>query len=293
MRNNTPAQLAAAGWDLNNGSVLDPGTVAALNIRPSDPNVPNNETTWFADNIAGTATNYFQNTASEGLELEISYAPTPNWRVAMNASKTESFVSDVMPIAGPELERIISDVFLDPVKGNLFITGTPTLQPDGSYLATDLLSSVANSLRSSIALRKAREGGPLQEIRKWRYNLMTNYSFRGSNWRDTWLSGFGVGAAFRWQDKISTGQGLKIVDAATVPDFDNQFFGPTETNLDAWVTYNTKVLKDQELQLQFRVRSLTSGSGDLIPVLANPDGQVALWRLSPPTSYELSARLRF
>jgi len=293
MENNTPAQLAAAGWDLTNGSIISPGTLTALNIRPIDPNVPNNQTDWLADNIAGTSTNYFQNTSSTGAELELSYAPTSNWRIAMNASKTESSVSDVLPIAGDELTRVANEVYLDPEFGNLFITSSPTMLPDGSFENTDLLRSRADNLLAAIALRKAREGGPLQEIRKWRYNLMTNYSFRGSNWSDSWLSGFGVGTAVRWQDKIAIGQALKVVNGSTVPDFDNQYFGPSETNVDAWVTYNTKVMDDMDLQLQFRVRNITSGDGDLIPVAANPDGQVALWRLGQPMSFEFSARLRF
>jgi len=66
MENNTPAQLAAAGWDLYDGSTFDPGTIVALNIRPDNPGVPSNESTWSADNIAGTPTNYYQDTTSEG-----------------------------------------------------------------------------------------------------------------------------------------------------------------------------------------------------------------------------------
>lgn len=293
MENNSPAALAAAGWSLTDGSIFNPGTIVALGVRPLDPTVPNNQTDWIADNIAGTSTNYFQNTSSEGMETEISYAPTRNWRIAINISKTESSVSNVMPIAGPELTRIANEVFLDPELGNLFIVPNPTLNPDGTYVSTDLLRSRADNLLSAIALRKAREGGPLQEIRKWRWNLVTNYSFKGPNWRDTWLSGFGVGAAVRWQDKIVIGQGLKVVDGSTVPDFDNQYFGPTETNVDAWVSYSTKFVRDTNLTLQVRVRNITSGSGDLIPVSANPDGEVALWRLGAPLSVEFTAKLKF
>ncbi|MDP3073013.1 MAG: hypothetical protein Q8N18_22155 [Opitutaceae bacterium] len=293
MENNTPAALAAAGWDLYNGKIFNPGTITALGIRPLNPGVPNNQTTWNADNIAGTSTKYFQNTSSTGMEVEVTYAPTSNWRMAFNASKTESTVSNVMPIAGPELNRVATEVFLNPKFANLFITPNPTLQVDGSYLNTDLLSSQAGSLRSAIALRRAKEGGPLQEIRKWRYNFVNNYKFGGPRWSDSWLKGFSVGAALRWQDKVAIGNPLKVVNGATIPDFDQQYFGPSETNVDTWITYDTKVRNNMGLQLQFRIRNVTSGSGDLIPVAANPDGEVALWRLGQPTSFELSARLKF
>jgi hypothetical protein len=293
MQHNTPAQLAAAGWSLTDGRIFNPGTITALGIRPLNPNVPNNETAWNADNIAGTATKYFQNTSAKGMELELSYSPTRNWRIAVNASKTESSVSDVMPIAGPELTRVATEVYLDPKIGNLFIVPNPTLQPDGTYVSTDLLRSRSDNLLSAIALRKAREGGPLQEIRKWRYNLVSNYKFNGSPWSDSWLKKFSVGAALRWQDKVAIGNPVKVVNGATIPDFDIQYFGPSETNVDAWITYDTLILKDKDLQLQVRARNITSGSGGLIPVAANPDGEVSLWRLGQPTSFEFSAVLKF
>jgi hypothetical protein len=197
-----------------------------------------------------------------------------------------------MPIAGPELERIATKVYLNPKFANLFITPNPTLL-GGSYLNTDLLSSRSDALLSAIALRQAKEGGPLQEIRKWRYNLISNYKFGGPFWGNSWLKRFSVGAALRWQDKIAIGNPLKVVKGATVPDFDQQYFGPTETDIDTWITYDTKVRKDMNLQLQFRIRNVTAGSGALIPIAANPDGEVALWRLGQPTSFELSARLKF
>ena len=84
-----------------------------------------------------------------------------------------------------------------------------------------------------------------------------------------------------------------MVNGATVPDFDQKYFGRSETNVDTWITYDRKIRNHLSLQLQLRIRNVTSGSGDLIPVAANPDGEVALWRLGQPTSFELSARLKF
>lgn len=165
--------------------------------------------------------------------------------------------------------------------------------PDGTYLNTDLLRSRSDNLLSAIALRRAREGGPLQEVRKWRYNMVTNYKFSGSPWGDGWLKRFSVGAALRWQDKIAIGNPLKVVDGATIPDFDKQYFGPSETNVDTWITYETKIMGNRNLQFQLRVRDVTSGKGNLIPVAANPDGEVALWRLGQPISFQFSARLKF
>tara|TARA_B110000483_G_scaffold123823_1_gene148988 strand:+ start:9148 stop:12549 length:3402 start_codon:yes stop_codon:yes gene_type:complete len=290
MENNTPAQLAAAGWNLYDGSTFNPGTIVALNIRPADTGVPSNETTWLGDNIAGTPTNYYQDTTSKGMEMEFSYAPTKNWRIHLNVSQIEAQIDDVMPISGPELTRVANEVFLHALKGKLFVVENPIPLPDGSYDPEVYLSSRADNLLGAIASKKAPEGGPLQEIREWRTNLITNYTFNKS---DSWLSGFSVGAGLRWQDEVAIGSALKIVDGATVPDYDKLHFGPKETNVDAWLTYNTKIFTNQSLQLQLRVRNLTSGSGDFIPIKANPDGEVALWRIGAPRYYEFSARFRF
>jgi outer membrane receptor protein involved in Fe transport len=289
MENNTPAQLAAAGWDLYDGSTFDPGTIVALNIRPADTGVPSNETTWLGDNIAGTPTNYYQDTTSKGMEMEFSYAPTTNWRFHLNVSQVEAQINDVMPISGPELTRVANEVFLDARKGNLFVVADPIPEVDGSYDPEVYLSSRADNLLGAIASKKAPEGGPLQEIREWRTNLVTNYTFN----EDSMFSGFSIGSGIRWQDEVAIGSELKIVDGSTVPDYDKLHFGPAETNVDAWVTYNTKVFTDKNLQLQMRIRNLTSGSGDFIPIKANPDGEVALWRIGAPRYLELSARFRF
>jgi hypothetical protein len=286
MNSNTPEQLAAAGWSLTDGSLFDPGTITALNLREEGG-------TWQADNIAGTATNYYQFTSSEGMEVEISYAPTPNWRIHMNIAEVESEVSNVMPIAGPELSRIANEVFLDPVLGDLFIVENPTQFPDGSYAENDQLWSAADNLLGAIAAKKEPEGGPLQEIRRWRVNFITNYSFSGSRWDDSFLSNFTVGGALRWQDKAAIGAGLREVDGVIVPDYEKPIYGPSETNIDAWINYNTTVMDDIGLRLQLRVRNLNKGSGDFIPLKANPDGEVALWRIGAPMYVELSARLTF
>ena len=224
------------------------------------------------------------------MEIEFSYAPTKNWRIHLNVAQIEAQINDVMPISGLELTRVANEEFLDALKGQLFIVADPIPLPDGSYAPEVYLSSRADNLLGAIASKKAPEGGPLQEIREWRTNLITNYTF---NTDQGWLSGFAVGAGLRWQDEVAIGSDLKIVDGSTVPDYDKLYYGPTETNVDAWVTYNTKIFNDQSLQLQVRVRNLTSGSGDFIPIKANPDGEVALWRIGAPRYFEFSARFRF
>jgi hypothetical protein len=46
----------------------------------------------------------------------------------------------------------------------------------------------------------AANGSPVQELRRWRFNVVTNYDFRGER-----LKGFSIGGAARWQDRVAIG----------------------------------------------------------------------------------------
>ncbi|MBT3482742.1 MAG: TonB-dependent receptor plug domain-containing protein [Opitutales bacterium] len=282
MNYNTPEALAAAGWNLD--TIFKPGFLESANFRQEPDGM------WMADNIAGTSTNIYQDTVTEGTEIELSYAPTKNWRWHFNAASAEVQVSNVMTDLAAENKRIVAEVFNDSKMGNLFTVSDPYLT-DGSINPEAILSYRSSGLLSSTAQKTSPEGGTLQELRKWRWNLLTNYTFDGDSGPE-WLSGFGVGTGLRWQDKAIIGTALKQVEGVTVPDHDTQYFGSEELNVDAWVTYDTKVFDGHDLRLQARIRNLTSDD-DLIPVRANPDGSVALYRIGAPTWLELSARLKF
>ena len=44
------------------------------------------------------------------------------------------------------------------------------------------------------------EGASVPEIRKWRFNYVTNYTFR-----EGFLKGVGVGGSWQWIDKVGIG----------------------------------------------------------------------------------------
>ena len=281
MNHNTPEALAAAGWNLD--TLFKPGFLESANFRQEAG-------LWMADNIAGTTTNIYQDVVTKGTEIELSYAPTKNWRWHLNAASAEVKVSNVMTDLAAENRRIVAEIYNDPTLSQLFISSDPLL-PDDSVDPTAILGYRAAPLLSSTAAKTSPEGGSLPEIRKWRWNLLTKYSFDGDSGPD-WLSGFGVGAGVRWQGKPIIGTGLKEVEGVVVPDHNAAYFGPTDTNVDTWITYDTNVFDGHDLRLEMRIRNITS-SDDLIPVRANPDGSVALYRIGAPTQVELSARLKF
>jgi len=291
MENNSPEELAAVGFSLDQ---MPQGFFDSVDFGPDNPNVPNNETDWAFRNPAQNNVQVTQDTATEGVEIETTYNPTKNWRFHLNAANAESQVSSVMPLMQQAFERLEEIWFSNPeVANNLFVLAERAL-PSGEIDPNAVLatSNLLAGQRAQLASATANEGGTVQELRKWRLNFITNYEFDGSFGPD-WLSGLGVGAGLRWQSKVGIGAPLTVEQGATVPDNDNPFFGGDQTNIDVWSTYKTSLFQDRyEFQLQARIRNVNSNEG-LIPIRANPDGEIALWRLEAPTTLELTAKLRF
>lgn len=283
MENNTPEELAAVGWDLD--TLFEPGFLEAFDFRPFNPDVPNNETQWLWTNIAGSPTNHYQDTVSDGMEIEMSYAPTRNWRMALNIARAEVEVSNVMKISAPELTRIANDIFRHPELGELWtVSNRDTIEEGRGRLRND-----ATRVLSQISTARAAEGGPLPEVVKWRVNAVTNYTFS----RDSFLSGFTIGSGVRWQQGRYLGSAIQLTEDNTwIPDYDTLYYGPDQLDVDAWITYSTKFFRNTDLRLQLRVRNLNSGSG-VLPARADPDGVHKVFITESPRYFELSARLRY
>lgn len=291
MENNTPEELTAIGFSLDQ---LPAGFLESVDFRPDNPNVPNDQTTWNYFNPSAVNVQVTSDTVSKGTEFEIAFNPTPNWRMHINASRTDAQVTNVMPVFMEVWEQLDRDIFSNPdIGGELFIRFNRTFS-DGTLNPESLLmnSQVLNGYRSQIRTRTAIEGGAPQELRRWRLNLLTNYSFTG-NFGPEWLSGVGVGTGVRWEDKSTIGFELMEIEGEILPDNTKRIYGPTNLLMDVWLTYDTTIWKGRyDLRLQARVRNINSSHG-LIPIRANPDGEHSIFRLEPPRVLELSARLKF
>lgn len=283
MQNNSPEELSAVGWDLD--TLFKPGFLEAFDFRPFNPDVPSNETFWLWTNIAGSPTNHYYDTVSDGMEIEMSYAPTNNWRMSLNIARAEVEASNVMKIAGPELTRIANDIFNDPELGELWVVSNRATVEEGQ----GRLRSQGNRLLSNIATQQAAEGGPLPEVVEWRINAVTNYTFS----RDSFLSGFAVGTGVRWQEGRYLSSAIQLIDDIWVPNYDIKHYGKDQLNADAWISYSTKTFRNTDLRVQLRVRNVNKGSGGVIPVRADPDGTPKIFVTDAGRYFELSVRLRY
>jgi len=245
------------------------------------------EVDYNANNIEGstsssiqglTATQDFQ---SEGFEFELTGSITENWNVFMNISKQETVLSNV---ATPAFELVNDIIAKARANGMVNLTQSPSV---GSTITWE--QQLVNNNLVPLAGAKTKEGTVSAEQRKWRANLVSTYNFT-----DGRLKGVGIGGALRWQDSAATGYQLSInSDGVQVPDLSRPFFGPDELNGDVWVNYRRPILDGKvDWKIQLNVRNLI-GDNDMIPVVTNPDGNVAITRNPNPQEVFLSNTFSF
>lgn len=259
VRYNTPAALAAAGWkgppqqvkDLVNWrEVQTPSEVSGVNVTFQRPG-----------NMSDT-----QSTESKGFEFEGIYNPTNNWRIAFNVSQQQAKRANIAPVAREYVAQRIAE-WTTGATGNLLS------DESGQPMRIRVYERILNEVNSNLA----REGANVGELREWRWNAVTNYSFaRGSK-----LRGWNVGGAARWQDEVAIG--YPIIDvtvdgrALELPDLARPYLGPTDLKFDAWVGYTRKLWRDKVTwRIQLNVKDLLN-EDELVPVMAQPDGSVAAW----------------
>lgn len=230
---------------------------------------------------------------SKGYEVEFNAQPTRNWRLTLNASKTFATRKNV---GGKNLAEFVNayEAFLNKTAKD--VNGV-TYKPGGDLRIwwggagnETALFQWNNNVGSEYAARALQEGTNVPEMREWRVNAITNYSFSEGR-----LKGVDVGGAVRWQSEVVVG--YKPIPNPTNPDkinFDiaNPYKGPAETDIDLWVGYGRKVSAKIDWRIQLNVRSVGKGN-DLIPITVQPDGSPAGYRIAPHQYWSLTNTFRF
>lgn len=235
---------------------------------------------------------------STGIEYELTANPTPNWRISLNASKAEAVRSNVLNSWDAYIKANQAFYFDGGYavgdapaadywnfKGYYDIPHTPgnTLDVNGR-LGTKFNDSVYNPYYQA----KATSDQAVNELRKWHWNAVTNYTFsRG------FLKNVGIGGAVRWQDRPTLGYYPKFDQNANswVIDLSKPIKGDTEINYDAWVSYERRFRKFT-WDIQLNVYNLFAKSS-LIPTQANPDGTIAQVRIPAQTTWALRNTFSF
>jgi hypothetical protein len=233
-----------------------------------------------AINNAASSTSF----VARGIEFEVMFNPTKDWRLAFNASRTETVKSAVGVEAREWIDTYLTN--LQKVSPQLLTGWREPGQNSSTWLSQFRTTAVI-----PLEVAEQQTGRVSPELRKWHWNVMSRYDFRHGSLKGTY-----VGGALRWQDKAVIGYPL-IIDAGSglsTADLANPYFSKTELNGDAFVGYRkTKLFRGKiDWSVQLNVRNIV-GRKDLIVVTRDADGSAGVTRIPPERAWSLTNTFNF
>jgi hypothetical protein len=261
---------------------VNPDFYKAWNINLNDPTRGVSAST-----PAGFAVT--EDSISEGYEVELNAQPTRNWRVSFNVSKTDARRTNIGGSALTDFITKYEAALNGGAKGGV---GDLRIWWGGAGNETTTLQW-NNNIGSEYHQRKLQEGTDVPEMRKWRYNAITNYDFDHG-----WMKGIGVGGGLRYQSDVIIGYSPYWIDPANHAkgvsyNMANPWKGPAETSIDVWASYRRRLSEKVEWVVQLNIRDLNHNGDALIPVNVQPDGGSAAYRIRPPRTWQLTNTFKF
>jgi len=231
-----------------------------------------------------------EDNVSKGWEIELSAQPTRNWRVLLNASKTDARRSNIGNENMREFMTLVASSLVDPegLRRMHHYWGTQDVVTAGKnwFDGEGLVGAPGSEWR----LAQLVENTTVPELREWRVNVITNYDFT-----EGVLKGFNVGGGVRYQGSVIAGYPPlgDPNDPTTIEyDFSKPFRGPSETGIDFWVGYSRKLSEKLDWRVQLNVRDAFQGK-ELIPITYQPNGTVAAYRIAPSQTFTLTNTFSF
>lgn len=224
-----------------------------------------------------------------GFEASFTWNPTRNWRLRLNVARQETVKDNIVP----NLSRYVDNEYLPYVqKWGHLRNGAPATEVGNAQT----VGQNWNDRLMRYFTIKAQEGFPSDEVREWRANVITNYSFR-----DGFLDGFSIGASARYQTEAAIGYPLIDYspdalngDSITIGDVNNPWWSDEELSFDAMIGYSRKINRKINWSIQLNLRNLQNISSDELTVIsAQPDGSPGRVRWDPPFQFQLTNTFRW
>ena len=202
---------------------------------------------------------FTEDSISKGYEFEFVANPTPNWRIAVNASKTEAVRDNVPGAAFKEIAAFVYD----------------KLENTDVGLAPQWWLGDVNGIRANVPwslfkpgylANAALNGQSAIEVRKWRWNALTNYRFSEGR-----LKGFGVGGGYRFEDKaIVSYSPMRTAEGENDINLNAPFYTPSHETVDFWISYERRLTSKVNWRIQLNVYN-AFGENELNPISASVD----------------------
>jgi outer membrane receptor protein involved in Fe transport len=213
------------------------------------------------------------------------YNPTSNWRIMLNVSKEQATRGSTATILDELIAERSQYWALPGIKNLTAGSGNTVASFSGGWII------------NPYNIGRLSTGLPASELRKWRANLITNYTFG----RASVLKGWGMGGAARWQDKIVLGFPVfRDPVLGLQQDVTKPFMGDDQLQFDSWLSYQRPIYRNKiNWKLQLNVRNLFN-TDLLIPVRANPVAEgdytnytIGAYRIGEARTWELTSTFSF
>ena len=222
---------------------------------------------------------YTEDAVSTGHEIEFVANPTPNWRIAINGSKTEAIRDQVPGAAFLEVSEWVDDRIMNTPVGEM---------PVWWSASPGVRTNIYLPFRAQWLKLLALNGQPQPEVREWRWNVVTNYSFREGR-----LKGLGIGGAFRYEDEYAIDFPPTETEPGVIgPDLNNPFMADSEKSFDLWLSYAFNVTDDIRWRVQLNVYDVAADD-ELIPLNTDPFGNPQAVRISYGQTWAITNRIDF
>ncbi|HEU5081600.1 MAG TPA: TonB-dependent receptor plug domain-containing protein [Opitutaceae bacterium] len=232
-----------------------------------------------------------EDSVSRGWEIELNAEPITNWRLTLNASKSDAVRYNIGGENMRTLMNLISDTIKGPAGQLHFWWGTADVPR-----AKDTWYNYLNNPGAQWVSRTLLEGSEVPELREWHVNVISNYDFTHGI-----LNGVNFGGGVRYQSPVVIGYpplGNPNDPADYSVDLNNPYKGPAETYLDLWVGYSRKLGKRVRWHIQANVQNAFQHD-ELIPITAQgpipgqPAGTPAAYRIAPTQTFVITNKFEF
>lgn len=264
-------------WGYNSLADVQAGRLASSQLQGAQP-------------LSGFA--IIENAVSKGWEVELNANPIRNWRITLNATRTDAVRTSVGDPALAAFMQATTDMVSGAGGSQHWYWGTADVP---SVLQTYYIKYGAGTAVGTYYYGlKSMENVAVPELAKWRLNLNQNYDFSQGM-----LKGFNVGGGLRYQSSTVIGYppgGDPSGPPPYSPDLSKPYHSPNELYIDLWVGYRHKVTNKINWNIQLNVQNV--GKGDkLLPVsLQGPINGVATpatYRIAPSQIITLTNRFEF
>ena len=228
---------------------------------------------------------YTSSQQSKGMEFELTYNVTKNWRVFGTVTREQAEESNIAPTLTTFINQRVAYW-----QANGLWNGPTTTKQDWCGCPETGQQVYNNDVLGPFIAYQSASGTPSQQLHKWKSTLVTNYTFS-----DGPVKGLGIGTGVRYFDKTVIGNPAVLNGAGAVTGLDlaHPYTVPGQTSIEAWLTYSRKFFDDKYLvSFRFEVDNLQT-SGGYLAVGANSDGTHQLFSIAPPRTYYFTTELKF